>query len=96
MIINNKVVVELIIKTVSAYHRHDDMYLKYADGFEDEERAELEYNYAKIDKAKIHMLRRLCNIKTDDMIDFIDNFNDIEHKCTAVCNMLHIKLADML
>ena len=96
MIIDNKVIVELIINTVSGYHHHDDMYCKYAYVDEDDEKAEIEYNYIKLYKAKIHMLRRLCHIKMDDMMNFIDNFNDIEHKCTAVCNMLHIKLADML
>ena len=96
MTIDNKVIVELIIKTVSGYRRHDDMYLKYAYADEDDEKAELEYNRAKMYKSKIHLLRRLCNIKTDDMVEFVDNFYEIEYKCAAVCNMLHIKLADMI
>lgn len=96
MTIDNKVIVELIIKTVSGYRRHDYMYLKYAYVDEDDKKADIEYNYAKMYKSKIHLLRHLCNIKMDDMMDFVDNFDDIEYKCTAVCNMLHIKLADML
>lgn len=96
MTINNKVIVELIISTVSGYRHHDEQYCKYAYVDEDDEKADIEYHYIKMYKAKIHMLRRLCNIKMDDMMNFIDDFDDIEHKCTAVCQMLHIKLADML
>ena len=95
MTIDNKIIVELIIRTVSAYRRHDDMYLKYAYA-DDDDKKEVEYNYIKIYKSKIHLLRRLCHIKMDDMMDFVDNFDDIEYKCAAVCNMLNIKLADML
>ena len=94
MTIDNKVIVEFIVKTVSGYRRHNDMYCKYA--YVDKDKAESEYNYTKMYKSEIHLLRRLCNIKMDDMMEFVDNFDDIEYKCTAVCNMLHIKLADML